>query len=265
MSKRAAGCAILLTVGMGGLGCTHHSGLKRTGAEADAAVDSGEALPVQPDVGDDLADSGLQAADGPSIVGSCTTADDCLPVLDYRRGFECYGPKAASLEDIRRDPCLVLWRPHPTCTTSSPPVNCPGGPIPVSHSCLETGCVLSMACTDGKCSFGSYNNCNPPDGGVVDCEDLRITLVNAIAAVQRCYPQASSVCTASLVDPCGCEVPYDISGGCVTAFQRALDDWQNAHCPYPVDACTRPCATRTSAGSACVPRETGSMGSCAWR
>jgi hypothetical protein len=266
-----AGIATLLTVGVAGLGCNHHFGLSTVGGKADAgrggadavASSGGDVSADQSDAEGDLADGGSESVDGSSIVGSCGTADDCLPVLDYRAGFECWSPKAASWEDVRRDPCLIPWKPYPECTTSSPPAGCPGGPIPVTHSCFVSRCA-PMACTEGKCSFGYTGHCDTPDGGTVDCEELRTTLENAIAAVQQCYPpQAPSVCTLSLVDTCGCEVPYDISGPCDTAVQRAFDDWQNANCPI-VD-CGKACATPTNAGATCVPSATGSMGTCAWK
>jgi hypothetical protein len=272
VNKLSARVAALLVAGLAGLGCTFRTGLDLPGGKANdgrraadaAASYGGDVSADQSVMGGDLADGGSDSADGTSIVGNCATADDCLPVLDYRGGFECWAPKAASWEDVRRDTCLVPWKPDPQCTTSAPPPGCPGGPVAVNHSCIVSTCSTAMACTEGKCSFGSVSQCSKADAGTIDCEALRTTLGNALAAAQRCYPlQAPSVCTVSLVDTCGCDVPYDISGPCATAVQSAFNDWQNANCPV-VD-CDKSCVTTTAAGAICVPSAAGTVGTCAWK
>ena len=272
MNKISASAATLVMVGVSGLGCTHRAGLGVLGSKVDAgpsgadayASSRGDVSADQPDAVDGSADGESDSADNTSIVGACVTADDCLPVLDYRAGFECWWPKAASWDDVGRDSCLIPWKPEANCTTARPPADCPGGPIPVNHSCLVSRCGYSTACTDGKCSIRFASQCDTVDGGTIDCEALQATFANALVAAQQCYvPQSPSVCTASLRDSCGCEVPYDISGPCATALQSAYNDWQNANCPI-VD-CGKACVAPTSAGATCVPNATGTMGTCAWK
>jgi hypothetical protein len=263
----------LLTTGMAELACTHRSGLSLVGGKADAgrggvddaASSGGDLRADQSDTGGDSAAGGSDLAGNSSIVGTCVTADDCVSVLDYRAGFSCWVPSAASLGDVSRDPCLVPWKPNARCTTPPPPAGCTGGLQAVNHSCFLIPCAIP-ACKDGKCSFtlGFGGQCGAVDAGTPDCEILRTTLVNALAAAQQCDPtQTSPTCLGDYADTCGCEAPYDLSSPYANAVQCAFGDWSNANCRV-VD-CGKTCVAPTAAGATCVPNATGKMGTCAWK
>jgi hypothetical protein len=260
MRTLSGGVLAVVTLGVAGLGCTHRTGL----SPVDGATDAGR---EGTDVGSDATAGGSDAAIATSIVGTCATVDDCVPVLDYRAGFACWVPSAASLADISRDPCLIPWKPNPRCTTEAPPASCPGGPQPVQHSCFNLACAIP-ACTAGRCSInlGFGDQCGPAnkDAAPIDCEALRTTLVNTLAAAQQCDPtQSPPSCQGDYADTCGCEAPYDLFGPYANAVQCAFEAWSDAHCPLA--ACGRPCLTPTKAGAACVPNATGTTGTCAWK
>jgi hypothetical protein len=216
--------------------------------------------------GDGLStDGGTSEDGGSSIAGKCETDRDCLAVLDYRDGFFCWVPKASSLADVMRDPCLVPYRPNPRCTTAAPPSDCPyTGPIPVTHSCFAVPPCMSNTCVEGKCSLDiDYIGCQF-DAGPIDCEALRQTLVSAIATAQACDPaEASSTCRGSYADTCGCEVPVNLSGPDGNAVDCAFQAWSNAGCRI-VD-CGKTCIRPTPAGAVCVPNASGTTGTCAWK
>jgi hypothetical protein len=273
MDKIYVCVAALLVAGMAGLGC-NHSGLHGTGqpdagcqGSATAGCD-GEGSAGYSDVGGDSTGSILDSAGDASMFGNCITADDCIAVLDYRNGFECWLASPASKADVSRDPCLVPWKPDARCTTSAPPAGCPSGLQPVTHSCFVTACVSSV-CTEGKCSIklGFNYECDTADAGSTprsDCEDLRTTYLNALAAAQQCYPPMNPTgCWGHSPDACGCDVPYDGSGVCANAVSSALADLQNAQCPFP--SCGNTCVTPTAAGAVCVPNASGTTGTCAWK
>jgi hypothetical protein len=219
------------------------------------------------DAGADSAESEWDAAVDTAIIGICTTADDCVAVLNYRTGFECWEASGATKADVSRDPCLVPWKPYPTCTTSAPPPGCPSGLQPVTHSCFVT-CRVIPVCTKGRCAINLGGQCDNVDAGPtqVDCEDLRTTYLNALAAAQQCDPvQSPARCSGSNLDVCGCAVPFDRYGLCANAVSSALADWQNANCPIVFPPCTKPCAVPSAAGATCVPNATGTAGTCAWQ
>jgi hypothetical protein len=263
MSKTFVCVVALLATGMTELACTHRSGLGLAGGKADAgrgAVDDAATSGADASV-----DQSHAGGDSSSIVGTCVTADDCVAVLDYRAGFSCWVPSAASLSDVSRDPCLVPWKPNARCTTPPPPAGCTGGLQAVSHSCFAIPCAIP-ACNAGKCSvtLGFGSQCGAVDAGIPDCEILRTTLVNALAAAQQCDPtQTSPTCLGDYADTCGCEAPYDLSSPYANAVQCAFSDWSTANCRV-VD-CGRTCAVPTAAGATCVPNVTGKMGTCTWK
>ncbi|GEM_PF-3986398 len=273
MKRMSVRVAALLVAGMAGLGC-NHSGLHRGAGQTDAACEGGapagcdgEESAGYSDVRYDSTGRARDSADDASILGNCITADDCIAVLDYRNGFECWLASPASKADVSRDPCLVPWKPDARCTTSAPPPGCPSGLQPVTHSCFVTACVFSV-CTEGKCStkLGFNNECDTADAGSrpSDCEDLRTTYLNALSAAQQCYPTMDPTeCWGHSPDACGCDVPYDGSGVCADAVSSALADLQNAQCPFP--SCGNTCVTPTAAGATCVPNATGTTGICAWQ
>jgi hypothetical protein len=150
MNKIPVRVAALLVAGMAGLGC-NHSGLHRGAGQTDAGCQGsatagfdGEGSAGYSDVGGDSTGSVLDSASDASVFGNCITADDCIAVLDYRNGFECWWPSPASKADVSRDPCLVPWKPDARCTTSAPPAGCPSGLQPVTHSCLAAACVFPV-------------------------------------------------------------------------------------------------------------------------
>ena len=142
MKKISVRVAALLASGITGPGCANHSGVHYDGGKVDAECGAagaatgcgGEAGYY--DVGVDSTGGEPDSAVDTSIVGNCTTADDCIAVLDYRNGFQCWWPSGASRADVSSDPCLIPWTPNPECTTPAPPPGCPSGLQPVSHSCI---------------------------------------------------------------------------------------------------------------------------------
>jgi len=221
----------------------------------DAAADSAAGGP----------DSSEDAADDAFAGGACVANDDCIAVLDYRTGFECWAPSAASKTDVSRDPCLVPWKPNPRCTTPSPPAECPAGDRPVTHSCFATSCVVPT-CINGRCSVVVGIGCDKLDGGPAqpDCEALRTTYLIALAAAQQCYPSlTSSACQGVWTDECGCDMPYESSGICATALSEAFDQWRNSGCANFY--CARTCAARNPAVATCAASESGATGTCGWQ
>lgn len=269
MNKISVRVAALLAAAMAGLGCSNHSGLHRSGQadaryEGGAAACDGEVSAGYSDAGGDSIGGSLDSAGDASIFGSCITADDCLAVLDYRTGFECWLPSPASRTDVSRDPCLIPWKPSAECTTPAPPPGCPSGLQPVTHSCFVVRCEFPD-CTEGRCSIklGLGSQCDAVDAGPSDCETLRATYLNALAAAQQCYlPLNPTGCWGHSPDACGCDVPYDGTGRCATAVSSAFADLQNAHCPF--SSCGKTCVAPT-AGATCVPDATGTTGTCAWK
>jgi hypothetical protein len=262
---------VCLASGIAGLGCTSGSGLRFDAGRADAgcggagaAADCGEeASAGYYDAGNEPTAEEPDSAADTSILGNCTTADDCVAVLDYRNGFECWFPSAASRTDVSRDPCLIPWTPEPECTTAAPPPECPSGPQPVAHSCLLAQCMISV-CNEGKCSIHLPFECDRADAGAGNCDALRAIYLNALASAQRCYPPLDPTgCWRHGPDACGCDVPYDGSGVCGDAALSALADLQNANCP--ITSCGNTCAAPTAAGATCVPNASGTAGTCAWK
>ena len=260
-----------LASGIAGLGCTTHSGLRFDAGQADAGCGgAGAATGCGGEAGAGYYDAGGGSTGGEpdsavdtSIVGNCTTADDCLAVLDYRNGFECWWPSGASRTDVSRDPCLIPWKPDARCTTPAPPPGCPSGLQPVTHSCPVPRCPIPV-CTDGKCSIRFGTQCDTVDAGASDCETLRATYLNALAAAQQCYPPLDPTgCWGHSADACGCDVPYDGSGVCADAVSSAFQDLQNAQCP--IASCGNTCVGPTAAGATCVANASGTLGTCAWQ
>ena len=217
-----------------------------TGGSADAAVDGRVAS---------------------SIVGSCTVDADCVAVLDYRAGFECYDPSGASLADVARDPCLVPWNPRNSrCPLVTPPDDCPGGLIPVDHSCLAY--CQYVTCTSGTCTmnpdFSTPSRCSLVDAGVPpDCDSLRATYFATLAAAQVCDPSKTPTgCFDAFYDSCGCTAAADLSSRQANALQCALDAVQEAQCGF--GNCGTPCSSGTVT-PACTPNPGGTSGTCTVR
>ena len=235
----------------------------RTGTVArDGAVDGLSDRSAE--VAGDTFAQGADAATVSSIVGSCTADSDCLAVLDYRAGFTCWLPVAAARANLDRDACLVRWRPDPRCTTAAPAVACPSGLIPVDHSCFLFGGCLRAPCVDGKCtlSYGT-DQCDEADAGLTqnDCDTLKDTYLNALAAAQVCYPPVgASACRTDLTDACGCPAPYDFTGQCGDTAIAAYQTWRNANCP--LDDCGVRCKSPSEVAATCAADATGSSGTC---
>jgi hypothetical protein len=213
------------------------------------------------------ADAAAGGVAGSSIVGSCTVDADCVAVLDYRAGFECYFPSAASLADVARDPCLVAWNPsNPRCPLATPPDDCPGGLILVNHSC-PAYCHY-VTCTSGTCTmnadFSTPSRCSSPDADAPpDCNALRATYFARLAAAQRCDPSTTPTsCFDAFYDSCGCPAAADLSGRQATALQCALDAVQKAQCGF--GNCGTPCPSG-AVTPACTPNPGGTSGTCAVR
>lgn len=231
--------------------------------------------------GDASSGPGADAVDSPSpdatmddsrptstIVGDCTTDADCVLVLDYRAGFECWWPVGASLADVSRDHCLLPWTRAPGpiwCAAGTPPSDCPGGDIPVMHSCLATSCLVP-ACNGGKCGSrfdlnADQSQCGAtPSQAPVDCGSLRATYFNLLAAAQACDPsKEQTTCVSSYRDGCGCPAAADSTSPQATALicaQAAIDE---GNCGY--GNCGSPCPTGNR-NAVCVPNGTGTMGTC---
>lgn len=175
-------------------------------------------------------------------------------MLDYRSGFECWSPSAATHDDLRRDPCLVPWRPDPMCTTAAPPKDCPGGLIPVEHSCLTFGSCIGSRCVDGLCrvTYDPSQPCGQADGGARnnDCDTLRAIFANALQAAMQCYP-AGDRCSPELPDICGCQVPYDPISRCADVAVAAYAAWRNTGCQFV--ACAGTCVGPGRGSGVCVP------------
>jgi hypothetical protein len=218
----------------------------------------------------DHADAGADA----TIVGSrdaaapdrsCVTDDDCTAVLDYRDGFSCWSPEAVSKQAVRGDACLIPWTANPRCTTPAPPADCPGGEIPVKHSCFQLGCVVPR-CREGACNLDTPIDCPTPDADPPDCAALLSSHRTVLALARRCDPTKSGNCTGSYADGCGCEVPYDIAGQYANAAWCAFDAWRSSDCSFVAGACgPTTCVTPTHAGATCVPNASGTEGTCQWK
>lgn len=200
-----------------------------------------------------------------SIVGDCTSDTDCVAVLDYRAGFQCWFPTAASIADMSRDPCLVPWNSsNPRCPIVRPPSDCPGGPIAVNHSC-PAYCRF-VACAGGKCTlnsdFSMPSRCTQADAGAPpDCNALRATYLAALAAAQPCDPaKTPTSCFDAFYDSCGCPAAADLSGPLADALQCTLDALQQGQCTF--GNCATPCSSGTVA---CAPDPTGATGTCTIR
>ncbi|HEX7597261.1 MAG TPA: hypothetical protein VF518_03540 [Polyangia bacterium] len=234
------------------------------GLAGSGAGSTGTGGAVESSQADAATDSAGEAPDADGSFGTCIAASDCVAVLNYRTGFECWFASAASKTDVSRDPCLVPWKPNPRCTTPPPPVDCPSGNQPVTHSCPATACEIP-ACTEGRCSVIFGSQCDKPDAGPAqsNCGSLLSAFQIALAAAQQCSPSFNpSACRAVISDACGCRVPYDdFSGICATAVTNAFNDLGNAGCPAPA-TCGTACVAPTKA--TCVPNASGTMGTCAW-
>jgi hypothetical protein len=262
---RVPGFGWFCPVGLAALGCHNHNGVKlEAGADLSAtperdtvaSPDSSPSIPG-PDVAADALLGDAKVAS--TILGRCTGDDDCLPVLDYRAGFICWGPVPASKEDVAADPCLVAWWPNANYSTLPPPSTCVGGvgSIPVTHSCVAATCEVPM-CREGKCglSITASGACPYPK----DCATLRSVFVNALAAAQVCFPsQTSSPCRSDMVDTCGCPAAYDGSGAAASAASMAFKAWQDAGCPK--DEC-KTCPAATGPYPTCVADAVGTRGTC---
>jgi hypothetical protein len=219
-----------------------------------------------PDAGDAaFAADTADATDASSPARVCTTDDDCTAVLDYRHGFTCWYPSAASKADVSADPCLVPWTPNPRCTTPPPPAGCPSGPIAVQHSCPALQCEFPT-CNEGTCQLDLRygTQCPVVDAGPPDCVTLQAAYAKAAVAAQSCDPtQDASACAGEYPDSCGCEAPFSVSGRPAEMLQCAFDDVMNAHCSFPT--CGETCVVVPPSGAAtCVANASGSSGTCAW-
>src|ERR1039458_8232668 len=127
-------------VGLGGFGA---GGVATGGAVGSGGIERGE-------------DGGIGGTGGgalSSILGKFTVPTDCGALLDYRPGCGGYSPAAASVAALAPHPCPVPWNPsNPKCPRVTPPIDCPGGPIPVGHSCIRFSCQLA-ACAEGTCAL----------------------------------------------------------------------------------------------------------------
>jgi len=206
---------------------------------------------------------GTDGTAGSSVVGACTADTDCVAVLDYRVGFECWSPTAASIADVARDPCLVPWDPsNPRCPLVAPPGDCPSGPITVDHSCI-TFCRFA-ACTGGTCTLKSDSStpsrCQMGAGAPPDCNILRATYLSALAATQTCDPaRAPTSCFNAFYDSCGCPAAADLSSPRADALQCALDAVRQGGCGF--GNCGIPCPSGNST-PACTPDAIGTSGTC---
>jgi len=205
-----------------------------------------------------------------TIVGDCTSDADCVLVLDYRAGFECWWPVGASLTDLSRDLCLLRWTWTPGepawCATATPPSDCPGGDIPVMHSCPASSCIVA-SCNGGKCvsrlaltedgsRCATTANSPPP----VDCGTLRSNYFIRLQAAQVCDPtKQPTTCFAAYTDGCGCPTSADSTSPQAAALSCARAALENANCGY--GNCGSPCPV-VGQNSVCVPNATGSMGAC---
>lgn len=174
--NRKSATGVLAFFVVGGLACTHHSGVSfkaeadaNTGrTESDTATVPGDDASVESsDSGGETETSGSDLPTISTIAGDCLSADDCVLVLDYRAGFECWWPVAASWTDVSRDACLIPWKPDPSDNIAPPPAaNCPGGRIPVNHSCPAFRCAI-QSCNASKCSYTvePLDACGDLDGG----------------------------------------------------------------------------------------------------
>ncbi len=197
---------------------------------------------------------------------TCVSDDDCVAVLDYRNGFICLAPTAASRQAVAGDACLVPWKPNPRCTTQSPPLDCPGGPVPVDHSCFVTACAFPR-CKAGTCSLDFPLDCPAPDAGPPDCAALLATYRSVLAEARVCDPtKGDTSCQGDYADGCGCEVPYDLSGPYANATMCAFEAWTGAGCHIAPASCgTFTCVVPTSAGASCVANASGTTGTCEWK
>jgi hypothetical protein len=220
-------------VGSGGRGA---GGVATGGADGSGGIDR-------------RADGSTGGRADSSIVGGCAVDTDCVAVLDYRAGFECYFPAAASVADLARDPCLVPWNPsNPRCPLVMPPSDCPSGLIPVSHSC-PMFCQFAV-CTGGACAlnadFSTPSRCAATDAGAPpNCDALQATYLAALAAAQACDPTKTPTgCFDAFYDSCGCPAAADLSSPRANALQCALDALQQAQCGF--GNCGAPCPSGNS-------------------
>jgi hypothetical protein len=156
--------------------------------------------------------------------------------------------------------------PDRSCgTTPAPPADCPGGEIPVKHSCFQLGCVVPR-CREGACNLDTPIDCPTPDADPPDCAALLSSHRTVLALARRCDPTKSGNCTGSYADGCGCEVPYDIAGQYANAAWCAFDAWRSSDCSFVAGACgPTTCVTPTHAGATCVPNASGTEGTCQWK
>lgn len=257
--------ATMFTIAVVMLGCAGRPlGLRTT---ADAAGAEPTATAERFDLGhwDGLATPRDTSAEAASR-GRCAQDEDCVAVLDYRSGFECWAPSAASREDLRRDPCLIPWSPEPMCTTAAPPKDCPGGLIPVDHSCIAFGSCVANQCVDGMCrvTFDLSQTCGQTDGGAKgnDCDTLRVVYGNALRTAMQCSP-AGDRCSKQMPDFCGCQVPYNPASRCADVAVAAYAAWRKAGCQYVV--CAGGCVVSGSDPALCFPSPIPSYGMCDWQ
>ncbi len=216
------------------------------------------------DLGTDGSLGGTGGSTVSSVVEKCAVDSDCVAVLDYREGFQCYSPRAASLADLANDRCLVPWNPsNPRCPLVTPPTDCPGGLILVNHSC-PAFCQFAI-CTGGTCTLGSDfstpSRCAEVDAGAPpDCNALRAAYLAALADVQTCDPaKTPTSCFDAFYDGCGCPAAADLASPRADVLQCALDALQQARCGF--GNCGAPCPSG-SATPACTANTTGTLGTC---
>jgi hypothetical protein len=241
-----------------GAGAHPEGGVPAPGADATTGADAGDAL----------SDASSDAVvDAPAPAWICTSDDDCLAVLDYRDGFECWGPTAASTAAVSADPCLIPWKPNARCTTPPPPPGCHSGPIPVQHSCFVMPCAIP-SCNEGTCMVrvGFRNECPVVDAGPPDCAALQATYVQAATAAQQCDPtQDAAVCIGEYPDTCGCGAAFNFSGRAGTALDCAFQAIRDAQCSFPTCGTGTRCPTVPDTGATtCAANESGASGTCAW-
>ncbi len=188
---------------------------------------------------------------GAVAVGSCSVDGDCVAVLDAQSPCyspECSVPFGASLSDVERNPCLVLWDQR----RAGIPAGCGavgGEDIACPESCIEAPLCVVPQCRAGTCVVESrYEG----DACPLTCEPASAARIDALAAAMACNPTVSSIqCDGSALvpDQCGClHIANEKYPDLVEAAKAAYDAWAGV-CPTP------PCLP-----DACLPL--GSAGYC---
>ncbi|MGH7270031.1 MAG: hypothetical protein ACREJ3_06330 [Polyangiaceae bacterium] len=173
LSRTAGALTIVLSAGCGSqAGANAGLGSHPDGAVASRADDAATDATADRSFGDAGGDAITDAAvDTVAPARICTTNNYCVAVLDYRNGFSCWLPSAASNTDVTQDPCLIPWQLNPSCTTAAPPPVCPTtAPLPVQHSCPAVPCAIP-SCNEGTCmvTIGFGSECPAVDAGSPDC------------------------------------------------------------------------------------------------